>query len=240
MENYFYNLLYQYEEKHWWYCVRRKLVHKLIKLYKPSGTPLRILDIGCGTGKLNEELAKYGEMTGIDKSSEAIKFCKQRGINNVIQNSIEDFETKDGFDCIIALDILEHCKDDKIVIEKIYNLLKKDGIAIIFVPALKHFWGKQDIVSHHYRRYTYSELSNKFQKSGFKILTQSYFNFFLSLPIFIARKITNLLNMKFESELRFNNRIINEICKFIFNLETYFLPKTKFPFGVSLLGVYKK
>lgn len=240
MEDYFYNLLYQNENRHWWYWVRRKLVHKLIKLYKPSDNPLFILDIGCGTGKLNEELAKYGEVTGIDKSLEAIKFCKQRGINNVIQNSIEDFETKDRFDCIIALDILEHCKDDEIVIEKIYSLLKNGGIAIIFVPALKHFWGKQDIISHHYRRYTYSELSNKFQKSGFKVLTQSYFNFFLSLPIFIARKITNLSNTKFESELRFNNKIINEICKFIFSLEIYLLPKIKFPLGVSLLGVYKK
>lgn len=240
MENYFYNLLYQHEDKHWWYFARRKLVHKLIKLYKPSNTPLYILDIGCGTGKLNEELTKYGKVTGVDKSPEAIKFCKQRGINNVIQNSIEDFETKNKFDCIIALDILEHCQNDATVIKKIYSLLKKDGIVIIFVPALKHFWGKQDILSHHYRRYAYDELGNKFQESGFKILTQSYFNFFLSLPIFIARKITNLFNTKFESELMINNKVINVVCKFIFILEIYLLPKIKFPFGVSLLGVYKK
>jgi len=239
METYFYNLLYEHEDNHWWYWVRRKLVHKLIKLYGLSSGNASFLDVGCGTGKLAEELQKYGKVIAIDKSEEAIKFCKQRGID-AEESSIEDYNPGKQFDCIIALDILEHCQNDKMVINKIYDLLKAGGVVIVFVPALKCFWGKQDIISHHFRRYSYKELRDKFKNAGFKTLAQSYFNFFLSLPIFFIRKITNLRNTQLESEFQFNNPLMNTICKFIFNLEVYLLPKIKFPFGVSLLGVYKK
>ena len=239
MEEYFYNLLYKHENEHWWYWVRRKLVHKLIRLYKPSLSQLTILDIGCGTGKLSKEMKQYGKVVSIDKSEQAIKFCKQNGLD-AEQSSIENYKADKQFDIIVALDILEHCQDDKKAIEKINKLLKDGGIAIIFVPALKIFWGRQDIVSHHFRRYTYDNLRFVFQNSGFMVLTQSYFNFFLAGPIFVARKITNLLNTKFDSELKYNNSVINSVCRFIFNIETCLIPKIKLPFGVSLLGVYKK
>lgn len=240
MENYLYNLFYQQEDKHWWFLIRRKLVHKLIKLYRPYPGRLSILDVGCGMGKLTEELSEYGEVTGIDKSGEAVKFSKKRGLNNIIKSSIEDYATNKRFDCVIALDILEHCRNDNEAMEKIYGLLTKRGIAIIFVPALKLFWGKWDITNHHFRRYDYKELADKFEGADFEILTQSYFNFFLSPIIFAVRKIINLLKIEVDEEFKINNPLINSVCKFIFNLEILLLPKIKYPFGASLMGVYKK
>ncbi len=240
MENYLYSLLYQHENNHWWFWVRRKLVHKLIKLYGPPPGNVSILDIGCGTGKLSEELIKYGDVISIDKSAEAVKFCEQRGLKNIIEISIEDYKTDEQFDCVIALDVLEHCQDDQKAIKKIYEILKPSGIVIIFAPALKMFWGKRDIISHHFRRYDYNGLANKFREAGFEILTQSYFNFFLSPLIFVTRKIINLLKTKADAEFKINSPLINSICKFIFSLEISLLPKIKYPFGVSLLGVYKK
>ena len=192
MENYLYSLFYQQENKHWWFIGRRKLIHKLIKLYLPHSKPLTVLDIGCGAGKLTEELAKYGKVIGIDNAKEAINFCKQKGLRNITESSIEDYQTNEQFDCVIALDVLEHCKNDIEIIKKMRDILKTAGIAIIFVPALKIFWGKWDIVNHHFRRYNYGELANKFRGAGFEILAQSYFNFFLAPLIFIARKIINL------------------------------------------------
>lgn len=241
METHLYGSFYQLESKHWWFIVRRKLVHKLIKLYRPHAGRLTILEVGCGTGKLLEELSAHNDTMGIDKSAEAVKFSKQRGLENVTESSIENYKTNEQFDCIIALDILEHCQDDSRAIEKIYSLLKKDGVAIIFVPALKCFWGKRDKISHHFRRYNYSELSEKFHKAHFKTLKQSYFNFFLSPLIFVARKIINLTKTEgVDLEVKINNPLINTVCKFVFNFETSLLPKIKYPFGVSLLGVFKK
>lgn len=216
------------------------MVHELINKYCPE-KKLAILDAGCGGGKLAEELQNYGEVTGIDPSPEAIEFCKKRGLKNLWLGQIENYQPDKKFDCVVALDILEHCENDKAAIKKINDILNPDGIAIIFVPALKTFWSEQDEISHHYRRYTYKELQEKFKKQGFKIPTQSYFNFLLAVPIWIIRKTMNLLKIKSASEIKMTNEFLNKILEIVFSAEIPLLKAGfKFPFGVSLMGVYKK
>ena len=239
METFFYNEIYNNEKKHWWYLTRRKIVHKLIKKYLPKREGLRILDVGCGGGLLSQELQKYGKTVCIDPSTEAVNFAIQRGVE-AEKISIFDYKKEREYDCAVALDILEHCYDDSVAIKNIYNLLKPEGIAIIFVPALNCFWGHQDVISHHFRRYTYNDLLNKFKNAGFKPITQSYFNFFLSPAVYASRKLRNIIKTTPQSELTNNNFILNRIGKIIFGLEYYLIPGIKFPFGVSLLGVYKK
>ncbi len=241
MEVHFYQDIYRYETGHWWYVVRRRLVHTLIAHYLPKSRPLTILDIGCGGGKLNEELRHYGTITGIDPSPEAVHFCQSRGLSNIFQAGIESYVTDQKFDCVIALDVLEHCQDDGEVIKKLHSLLKPNGIAIIFVPAFQTFWGPQDILSHHYRRYTQSQLHNIFSGNDFQVLQESYFNFFLAPVIWIIRKLVNLFHIQSASEIKMNHPILNKILLGIFSLE---IPLLKFgirlPFGVSLAGIYKK
>lgn len=236
-------LLYQIRESektHWWYVVRRKLVHKLIKTYLGDRAQnLKILDIGCGAGSLTKELEKYGDILGIDPEPEAVLFTKERGANAKV-SSVETYQNPKNFDLVVALDILEHCPDDKTAIKNINLLLKPGGFAIIFVPAFKIFWSEQDKISHHFRRYAYSDLKSKFENAGFKTIKQSYFNFFLAPPIFIIRKTINLLNIKTGLELKLNNQFLNLFLKTIFMCEYLLLPYFNFPFGVSLLGVYKK
>ena len=239
METFFYSEIYDNEKKHWWYSTRRKIVHKLIRKYLPERKELKILDVGCGGGLLSQELQKYGKIVCIDLSAEAVNFAKARGVN-AEKSSIIDYKKENGYDCVIALDVLEHCEDDLLAIKNIYNLLKPGGVAIVFVPALNCFWGEQDIVSHHKRRYTREELDQKFRTSDFNTLTLSYFNFFLSPLVYITRKTIKFLKVELKSELKLNNPVINFVCKLIFGLERVMIPKIKFPFGVSLLGVYKK
>lgn len=239
MEKFFYREIYKNEKGHWWYSTRRKIVHKLIRKYLPKKEGLKILDVGCGGGLLSQELQKYGNVICIDPSAESVSFARERGVD-AEKVSIIDYKRENEYDCVIALDILEHCDDDSAAIKNIYNLLKPGGVAIIFVPALNCFWGYQDVVSHHRRRYTYNDLYNKFKDTGFKFLTQTYFNFFLSPVIFISRKLSNEIKTAQQSELKNNNFLFNAIGKIIFGLEYCLIPKIKFPFGVSLLGVYQK
>ena len=241
MEKFFYSEIYNNEKKHWWYSTRRKIVHKLIGKYLPQKDGLKILDVGCGGGLLTQELQKYGKAVCIDPSEEAVNFACARGVN-AEKVSIIDYKRENEYDCVVALDVLEHCENDLSAVKNIYNLLKPGGIAIIFVPALNCFWGEQDVISHHFRRYTRNDLHNKFKNAGFEPITQSYFNFFLSPAVFLSRKLSNIIKIKTisKSELTNSNFILNKIGKIIFGLEYYLIPKFKFPFGVSLLGVYKK
>ncbi len=240
METELYRQIYKNEKTHWWYAVRRKLVHKIIKKYLGFGIGnLKILDIGCGAGLLTKELERYGDVLGIDPSKEAVEFTKSRGAKAELA-SIENYENPGAFDLITALDIIEHVQDDLTAIKKIRGFLKPGGMAIVFVPALKIFWGEQDEISRHFRRYTYRELKSKFEKEGFKTIKQSYFNFFLSPMILFVRKTFGFLNIKTGTELKLNNPFFNSLFKAVFALEYFLLPKIKFPWGISLLGIYKK
>jgi predicted SAM-dependent methyltransferase len=63
------------------------------------------------------------------------------------------------FDVIIASDCLEHLKEDEKALKNWYELLNKNGVAFIFVPAFMSLWSYHDEYNMHYRRYTNSELN---------------------------------------------------------------------------------
>ena len=54
------------EASHWWYVGTREICLALLMPHIGGGMPLRILDIGCGTGGNLAELARLGQARGID------------------------------------------------------------------------------------------------------------------------------------------------------------------------------
>ena len=81
--------LYEREESHWWHLSKRKLLFKLLNRYAKKG--VCILDVGCGTGKNLEELGNFGKAEGVDNSSEAINFCKKRGLRKVLWSDSSNY-----------------------------------------------------------------------------------------------------------------------------------------------------
>lgn len=243
MDRGFYKTYFEAEKNHWWFRVRRNIVLSLIKKYKMPKTA-KIFDFGCGSGYTVGYLQKLGyDASGADVSVEAIEFGRSMGIGNlaIVQNG-EIKPPEGGFDLILALDVIEHIKDDFGPIIAIERALRSRGMAIITVPAYKWLWGVQDDISHHYRRYTMSSLIETIkQSSNLVIIRKSYFNSFLFPPIAVVRLLNKWFNLKKrKSDFDINSRFLNSIFYFIFNLETYFLKLFNFPFGVSILFVLKK
>ena len=109
------------------------------------------------------------------------------------------------------------------------------------VPAFMFLWSKHDDSSNHKRRYNKSQIIQLLEKCGFTIIYSSYFNFFLFpliLTIRLMRKITR--NKKEENDFEKENSFTNYILKFIFSLESFFIPLIYLPFGVSIIVVAKK
>ncbi len=106
-------------------------------------TPLKdikILDIGCGGGLLSEPMCRLGaRVTGIDASDKNIKVARLHSKKNNLQidyfcSSPEKFDTKEKFDVILNMEIVEHVEDVNFFLKSCSKLLKKNGI--MFVATL--------------------------------------------------------------------------------------------------------
>ena len=96
----------------------------------------RILDVGCGTGRLVNELAWYGfiDLTGVDAFISVDQISP--GIR-IRKGSINDV---DGiFDCIMLHHSFEHMDDPLGVCGHIVRLLSKNGYALIRMPTVSSY-----------------------------------------------------------------------------------------------------
>lgn len=244
MKKSFYKNYFKMEKEHWLMIIRRMIVKDNMDIYLNKNKITKILDFGCGSGILVDELAKQGYQTyGLDNHKDAIKFGLLQGVKNIKVIDTYKINFQDNtFDAVFSLDVLEHIYDEKQVLNEIIRVLKPGGIVIIMVPAYMFLWGIQDKISNHYRRYTISSLLKKINKITFvKVLKMSYFNTFLFLPIAFLRIINRIfgINRK-KSDFNINNYFLNKFFFYIFNFERKILKYINFPFGVSILFVLKK
>jgi SAM-dependent methyltransferase len=147
----FYKTYFAIEKDHWLMKVRRKIVCDQLEKYAhafmtpPGGSPKKVLDFGSGSGFLVNELQKKGiDAHGVDNSAEAIAYGTSLGIKNLsVLGNMSPLPFADGyFDCVLAMDVLEHLPEEQYVLSELKRVLKKDGVLIITVPAYMFLWGK--------------------------------------------------------------------------------------------------
>ena len=121
--------------------IKENLIHHFkIKKKKNPLKNLKILDIGCGGGLLSEPMSRLGaKVTGIDASEKNIKIAnahlkKSKLKINYICSSPEKLKTKERFDVVLNMEIVEHVEDVELFIRKSSELLKKKGV--MFVATL--------------------------------------------------------------------------------------------------------
>lgn len=242
MKEEMYDIMYQTERDHWWYRVRRELVSRLLGQIqeKRSGTPLHILDVGCGTGLLMQEMQQFGQVEGVDMSERAVAYCRERGLNPVV-GSADHLPFSDGsFDVVVMLDVLEHLEDDSAGAREVNRVLRPGGVAIIAAPAFMFLWGVTDEISRHYRRYTRGSLVRILKGAGLNVVRSTYFNTLLFLPIAAVRILVRVFRIPVKSENTMGGAWINKLLYRIFALEPLALRIMDFPFGVSILAIVSK
>src|SRR5437764_633906 len=103
---------HQAEDRHWWYRGRRTVLHGVVAGLG-LGPGARILDAGCGSGRNMVELARYGEVTGIELSETSVALARERGTGEVISGSVLEMPFADNsFELAASLDVIEHLEDD--------------------------------------------------------------------------------------------------------------------------------
>ena len=104
-----YEILYQLEERHWWYLGMRHIVSSLLARHLNGRRPLRILDAGCGTGGMTKYLGRFGVSFGVDVAPEAMAGCRRRDLLTVAQASVAQLPfASASFKLVFSLDVLYH------------------------------------------------------------------------------------------------------------------------------------
>lgn len=239
-----YRVMFDVEDDHWWFVGRRAIVVSQIgRLTRQrSENPTRkLLDIGCGTGATLTHLRKYGLVHGIDVSPLALGYCRERGESRVACASATHLPFGEGvFDIVTALDVVEHLDDDLQGVREITRVLRPGGSALIFVPAFQALWGPNDTQSGHKRRYRLEELRQLVTRGGLNVRMINYANVAMFLPIWLGRKLLNLLGRSGHAENEINHPVVNRLLTRIFVSEASLLDRYRFPFGVSIICVAEK
>jgi SAM-dependent methyltransferase len=187
-------------EKHWMRIYphqendfRSASITRLITGMVESGT---ILDVGCGTGLLSLKLLQNEfDVTAQDISLEMVERCKKlfrhAGYDpeRVRLASVQELTEENAYDNIIALDMIEHIKDDLSALKVMRRALKPGGKLILSVPSLSWLYGLKDEQVGHYRRYDRAVLEEVIKKSGLKIVGIRYWNIIGVIPLCFSVKV---------------------------------------------------
>ena len=243
MQQHTYSIMYEVEGKHWWFFGRRKIIEGFVeKICRDIGKRKpRILDVGCGTGANLQMLSQFGAAEGVDVSSEALEFCRARGLTNVKQGAAETLPHGDAsFDLVTGLDVIEHLDDDVAGLREMRRVLRPGGRALLFVPAFMFLWGVQDDISHHRRRYDLRELKQKVNEAGLSVERVTYANITFFWPILLGRLLMRLTRIRPSSENNINIGALNGLLGRILGAEGWWLQRMNFPFGVSIVCVARR
>jgi len=245
METREYQTLYDSENSHWWYLGLKDLVLSFVVKYAEKKKETRILDAGCGTGGILKDLEGY-KAWGLDISQEAIRFCRLRKLNNVINASTSNIPFDDNsFDLIISLDVLYHLgvEDDRGALRELTRVLSEGGTLLLNLPAYDSLRGRHDRAVHTRHRYTIDELEEKVKAAGLVVEKITYRNTVL-FPLAFLKRILQGRSVKsadkVESDVVLPPDFINKLFTKILFFENRLLRTINFPFGLSIFCVARK
>jgi 2-polyprenyl-6-hydroxyphenyl methylase / 3-demethylubiquinone-9 3-methyltransferase len=124
--------------------------NRIVRCFKTTDkkSPLdniKIIDVGCGAGIATEPMARLGAtVTGIDASDKAITQARLHAIEQGLEidyrlGAVESIvSSKEQFDVVMALEIIEHVDNPAAFVEHLCHITKPGGL--IFISTLNRTW----------------------------------------------------------------------------------------------------
>jgi ubiquinone/menaquinone biosynthesis C-methylase UbiE len=113
---------------------------------------MRVIDLGCGTGKhlfeIGEKVGKEGEILGLDISDESLRKCQEKILENKVKNisviksdltEIKEKTVQSGkFDRVLSSFAIYYTKNPNKTFKDILDLLKNGGEFFLCGPTNKN------------------------------------------------------------------------------------------------------
>ena len=212
-----------------------------------------ILEIGSSSGYLLREMRKRfpgSFLIGSDCIPEPLEnIAKAIPDIPLLQFDLVDCPLPDTCaDIVVALNVLEHIRDDGNALQQIHRILKPGGYAIIEVPANKELYDFYDEQLRHYRRYSLHELKKLAHKAQLTVIRATHLGFFI-YPVFRYMKLRNrqknnmtdeqkLAGMK--NQIQMGGPALNYILFTLLKTELFLGNFFPYPAGVRCLLLLKK
>jgi ubiquinone/menaquinone biosynthesis C-methylase UbiE len=241
-----YSKMYDVEDSYWWFQGRRAVVMRLLERlpgFREGGQ--RVLDLGCGTGLMLEQLQRLHWTLGLDFSPLALNYSRRRGARNLLRADAQALPFDDGaFDLITALDIAEHIERDDVFYTEAYRVLRPGGRLVATVPAFPFLWSDHDRALHHHRRYTRRAFVERLREAGFRDFRVSYCITF-TFPIIAGFRLLQKIlrrdnNGRPKTHVFILPKWANNLLLASVEFEGLLLRWTNLPIGVSLVAVAQK
>ncbi len=239
----FFSQLARLEASNFWFRSRNRLIVWALQRYFPQAQ--NFFELGCGTGfvlaAVEQEFPKFS-LYGSEIFSQGLNFAQERlSRTQLFQMDARQIPFENEFDAIAAFDVLEHIKEDDIVLAQMHQALHRNGGIILTVPQHPFLWSYADDYARHVRRYSGWELKHKVECAGFKVIKMTSFVSLL-LPLMLISRWQQRADAEYDgmSELKISGWK-NTVLENILNLErTIIRLGYSFPAGGSILCVARR
>lgn len=207
-------------DQHWYYSSKAKAMRLLLE----GTVPIRILDVGAGSGFFSRNLLSYTdakEAWCVDISYQADSDESEAGKAVYYRRSVGDINA----DLVLLMDVLEHVDDDVALLKEYVDKAPSGSRFLVTVPAFQFLWSGHDIFLEHKRRYTLKQLEDVVRNAGLSVRCGTYY-FGMVFPIAATLRIAQKTCRKSESpssQLSNHNPVTNAILKSLCEMELPFL-----------------
>lgn len=160
----------------------------------PEGA--RILHVGCtgwpSTGQaladgslFHAQLAKRGDVVGIDISEPGLDLLREAGYDNVYSwdaTKLSQFEER-GFDCVVASDVIEHLSSPGDLLDGVASVLKPGGLLILSTvnafsleTLVKLPFNWESVHAEHTCYFSYATLKELVSRYSFTLENAAYYH----------------------------------------------------------------
>lgn len=247
--------LWAMQERHFWYRGRHRFLLHALDRHRPRRSgPVAAVDLGGGVGGWVRYLAdrrpgQYQPLALADSSRTALRMA-----GGVLPAGVERYQIdlmnlgwRDHWDVAFLLDVIEHLPDDLEALRQARAALKPGGLLFVTTPAFQQFWSYNDELAHHLCRYTRADFARLGEQAGLQLCDARYFMFLLSSLYWLARQGKGIDGMTEAQKMALMHKThqvpsapINLPLTAIFAAETPLGHWLRFPWGTSVLGVFRR
>jgi SAM-dependent methyltransferase len=143
----------------------------LVEFVRSLGHTERVLDLGCGDGRLTAEL-DAAQLTAADVSRVALERARGRlphaRLVELEPDAALPFEDG-GFELVLTAETAEHVRDLQLFLSEIRRVLAPGGTMALTTPATSPLVRPHDPLSPHLRRFTRRSLGSLLDDLGFEV-----------------------------------------------------------------------